>query len=316
MSAARFKPLADYLDSADPVLAFAAANSTGAKPGADLRRAALSDPRVAELMARACAWPWECIASHKSAQQAFHALCFLAELGFTVRDGELGTIANALVGTFGDDGLPRLPSRTSEAHGGGGKEIAAWALCDAPTVMYALSRLGVPKKKLSKGISTIAGLSFGAGWPCAVSSELGSWRGPGKKADPCPYATLVSLKLLLEAEEGWNAEIEGGKDCLLGLWERSRTDHPYIFYMGSDFRKPKLPWLWYDILHVAEVLSRCPGAKEDPRFADMLRVLDAASTPEGFVPASAYLAYKAWDFGQKKSPSEWLGFARARIAAR
>jgi len=179
-----------------------------------------------------------------------------------------------------------------------------------------LSRLGVPAKKLSKGIETIARLSFASGWPCAVSPELGSWRGPGKKTDPCPYATLVSLKLLLEEPEKWKGEIEKGADCLLGLWERSRTDHPYIFSMGSDFRKPKLPWLWYDIVHVADVLSRRPGIGKDERFKDMLATLDAASGPAGFVPASIYLAFKGWDFGQKKEPSEWLGFARARIGAR
>ena len=310
------KRLSEFRSSSDPVLAFAAINASGEKATAAQRSEALADPRVAALMERACLWPWECIASHKSAQQPFHALSLLAELGFSLSDGALRGLADKLIDSMGADGLPRIPTRTSEAHGGSGKEIGAWALCDAPTLMYSLSRLGVPAKSLAKGTKAIAGLAFASGWPCAVSPELGSWRGPGKKADPCPYATLISLKLLLEDAEKWRTEIEAGKECLLGLWERSRTDHPYIFSMGTDFRKPKLPWIWYDIVHVAEVLSRCPGIGKDKRFKAMLGVLESAAGPRGYVPSTVYLAFKDWDFGQKKAPSEWLGFARARIEAR
>lgn len=314
MKDARMLP--EFVDSTDPILAFAAANALGQKPSAAKRKAALADPRTQALMARASAWSSTSIASHKSAQQPFHALSFLSEIGFTRNDGALGEIAEEIVESMGEDGVPRFPSRTSEAHGGSGKEVRAWALCDAPTVLYSLSRLGVPAKKLTKGIGTIAGLSFESGWPCAVSPELGSWRGPGKKGDPCPYATLVSLKLLLEEPEKWETEIERGKECLLRLWQRSREEHPFIFYMGTDFRKPKLPWLWYDIVHVAEVLSRCAGIGADKRFKDMLGVLEAQAASTLFIPASVYLPFKDWDFGQKKKPSEWLAFAYARVKAR
>jgi hypothetical protein len=26
------------------------------------------------------------------------------------------------------------------------------------------------------------------GWPCSVAPDLGNFRGPGRKADPCPIA--------------------------------------------------------------------------------------------------------------------------------
>lgn len=54
----------------------------------------------------------------------------------------------------------------------------------------------------------------------------------------------------------------GGEDLakrinnsLLSLWENSRQRHTYMFYMGTDFRNLKLPYVWYDILSVADTLS-------------------------------------------------------------
>jgi hypothetical protein len=305
-----------YLTHEDPVLAFAAATFLGKKPALSLKKAAREDPRVLATLDRALAWPWPAISSHKSANQGFHALAFLAELGFRKTDAGLKEAVDRIVDTMGDDGLPRIPFNVGEAHGSTGKPGGAWALCDAPVLMYALSLLGAADTVLKKGIKTIASLSFEKGWPCAVSPELGSWRGPGKKSDPCPYATLVSLKLLLLDEKTWPKEIGRGVECLLSLWERSREEHPYIFYMGTDFRKPKLPWIWYDIVHVLDVLSRSSAARTDKRFKDILKAFESHEGKTGIVPGSVYLAMKDWDFGQKKAPSAWTGFAAARIRSR
>jgi hypothetical protein len=80
------------------------------------------------------------------------------------------------------------------------------------------------------------------GWRCVVSKELGKFRGPGKKEDPCPYATLAMLKMLSQFVE-WrqSKEAHAGAECLLDLWQRSLELHPYMFYMGTDFRKLKAP---------------------------------------------------------------------------
>ncbi|WP_091236078.1 hypothetical protein [Anaerobium acetethylicum] len=43
---------------------------------------------------------------------------------------------------------------------------------------------------------------------------------------------------------------------LLSLWENSLSQHPYMCYMGTDFRKLKAPSFWNDIVSVAGVLSK------------------------------------------------------------
>lgn len=311
------KPLQSFADAPDPVLAMAALSELGRTVPSALRERALADGRIQALVARAGAIGDEPLASHKSASQPFHALFLLAELGFSASDAGVDQAASKALGSFGPDGMPRLPFEISVSRGGSGKREMAWALCDAPVTLYALLRLGADRALLSEGVDRITRLAFERGWPCAASEELGSWRGPGRKTDPCPYATLVSTRLLLAW--GGKAALEAadsGAASLLRLWEGSRTEHPYIFYMGADFRKPKLPWFWYDIVGVLDVLSRHGPSRRDARFLDMLGLLRAKELPGGIVPESVYLAFKDWDFGQKKAPSAWLGFALARIEAR
>ena len=81
--------------------------------------------------------------------------------------------------------------------------------------------------------SYLVGLVRDNGWPCAVSKELGKFRGPGRKDDPCPFANLAMLKAL-SAIEDWrdSPECHTGAETLLTLWSESLTQHPYMFYHG------------------------------------------------------------------------------------
>ena len=163
-----------------------------------------------------------------------------------------------------------------EHFGGTGVETWAWALCDAPIVLRALVRFGGARDpRVRQGVRTLTALAEPFGWPCRVAPELGSFRGPGRKTDPCPFATLIMLELLAALREEapgdpeaapsrTEPEAAAGVEALLSCWEQSETWHPYIFYMGTDFRKLKAPGLWYDILHVADVLSRFPRGTAGP----------------------------------------------------
>jgi len=313
------KTLKRLRSSAEPHVAYRAALLSGA-PAAEagtLRLRMLADPRVTALLGALAAWPEPLIASHKSPSQAFHHLAFLADLGLRLGDPGVDAIVGRVLERRDAHGIPLLGAKISEAYGGTGQPVSGWALCDAPTVLYALARLGHRDAATDGAVSYLASLYGPEGWGCHVSESLGSWRGPGRKDDPCPYATLIMVKLLAEHDpDRYRERMEAGALVLLDLWGRSRDRHPYIFYMGTDFRKPKLPFIWYDILHAAEVLSRVPGVRADPRFTDMLDTLEAAAAGSGFVPSSVYQPFKAWDFGQKKVRSDSLELAVLEILRR
>lgn len=313
---ARYRALVDLvgLDPKDPEAQAARAAMEGA-------------PELAPLLSEVGGWPGTVLASHKSASQGFHSLSFLAELGVSAGHPSVASAIGAILAGMGEDGMPRLPAAYEGGSGGPGEAKPAWALCDAPVTLKSLALLGLSGHgKLRAGAATVLSLARANGWPCGLSPELSSFRPPGRKADPCPYATLVCLELVAALEEGGGEEYGGlkagpeasaGVEALLLAWERSRDWHPHVFYAGTDFRKLKAPCLWYDILHVADALSHFPLAVGDPRFEEMMTLIDSKADADGrFVPESVYQPYAAWDFGQKKLPSPWLGFLVARIRKR
>jgi hypothetical protein len=283
------------------------------------RKAMLASAPVQSLIKELAGWPGTVIASHKSAGQPFHKLTFLADLGLRAEDRGMQDIIDRVLARQSEEGPFQLPMTVSEQYGGTAQETGAWALCDAPLTLYALASFGLGgEPKVRRAAAHLVGLVCENGWPCAVSKELGKWRGPGRKEDPCPFANLAMLKALSMMNEYHDsAAVHAGAETLLTLWKESLDLHPYIFYMGNDFRKLKVPLVWYDVLHVLDVLSRFSWLRSDPRLADMTRVMSQKMGPDGrFTPESVWTPWKSWEFGQKKSPSRWLTLLAWRIIGR
>jgi len=286
---------------------------------ASARQRMIIHPQIQDLLQELTGWPGTVLNSHKSASQHFHKLAFIADLGLTKSDPYIIEIAAKACEHQSAEGPFQLPTNVPVHFGGSGATQYAWALCDAPTIVYSLIKFGYGKEEpVQRAVKHLAGLVRENGWPCAVSKELGKFRGPGRKEDPCPYANLITLKMLAALDDYRNGrETRLGAECLLNLWSNSRQLHPYMFYMGTDFRKVKAPLIWYDIVHVLDVLSQFNWLKNDSRLKDMVGVLKSKADSHGrFTPESEWMAWKGWDFGQKKKPSAWLTFLAMRILKR
>lgn len=280
------------------------------------REGMLAHPLIKRLLSELQEWPGEAFSSHKSAGLMMHKLSFLAEAGLKDDVSEISSIIQRML-KHTDEGVPQFRGNIPKHYGGSGKDTFGWSLCDAPLALYSLLSFDEANVTARKGLKKLKILARDNGWPCAVSPELGSFRGPGKKGDPCPYATLIMLKALSAAGETECAEASAGVECLLHLWRHSSEEHPYIFYMGTDFRKLKAPFVWYDILHVADVLSRFDTAKGDKRLHEMAGIINAKAGNDGtFTPESVWKAWSDFEFGQKKQPSAWLTLLALRIQKR
>ena len=283
------------------------------------RQAMLAHPQVRQLVDEMANWPGSLLSSHKSAGHPLHKLTFLADLGLNVSDPGMERIVERVLEHRSDTGPFQMLMNIAPHYGGSGQDEWAWALCDAPLLVYALVSFGLgDDPRVTAALEHLTGLITERGWPCAVSPELGKFRGPGRKEDPCPYANLVMLKTLALRPEWRNHPASRiGVETLLNLWEQRQESHPYMFYMGTDFCKLKAPLVWYDILHVTEVLTRFPGYAGDPRLQSMLAVLRGKIPQDRrHVPESIWTAWKDWDFGQKKKPSTWLTLLVLRSLAR
>jgi hypothetical protein len=284
-----------------------------------VRKSMTANGQIRNLVAELSEWPGTVIASHKSAGQPFHKLTFIADLGLKAGYSGVDSIVARILEHRSAEGPFQLPVNIPAQFGGTGRDQWAWALCDAPLVVYALVKFGLKNEPaVEAAVEHLVGLSRDNGWPCAVSKVLGKFRGPGRKEDPCPFATLAMLKALSEIDEMRESPAcRAGAETLLTLWSESIERHPYMFYMGTDFRKLKVPFVWYDIMHVLDVLSRFTWLKKDARMLDMIGILKNKADRQGrFSLESIWTAWKGWEFGQKREPSRWLTLLAWRVMKR
>lgn len=276
----------------------------------------LQDPMIGALIDELKDWPGTVLNSHKSAGQHYHKLSFLADIGLTKNDEGISFILDQVMKHKSEEGLYTLPTNIPVHFGGSGETEWAWALCDAPILLYCLAKMGyADHPDVLKGKRYLLSLIEDQGWPCKVSKNLGKFRGPGKKDDPCPYVNLIMLKLLSVYKNDLDIpETRKACETLLHLWDASLEKHPYMFYMGTDFRKLKVPFIWYDLLHVTDVLSNFPFVYHDPRFLEMVNlILSKADENQRYTPESEWMAWKPNNFATKKQVSSWLTFIVERI---
>jgi hypothetical protein len=283
------------------------------------RKKMMSHPQINSLLTELNEWPGTVVNSHKSAGLLYHKLSFMVDIGFKQDDPKMNIIIEKIMEHRSPEGPFQLPMNIPVHFGGSGQDEYAWVLCDAPILVYCLAKLGLNNdSRVIQAKDLLIGLGSQNGYHCIGSTEVGKFRGPGKKDDPCPYATLIMLKLMdLYEKDRTSDHAKISIDSLLNLWEQSKIVHPYMFYMGTDFRKLKTPLIWYDILHFADTLSNFEYARSDDRFKEIVSVIEQKSDSNGFfTPESIWRAWKEWDFGQKKEVSAWMTFLVYRIKKR
>ena len=209
--------------------------------------------------------------------------------------------------------LPRFLTKEND------EERWAWMLCDAPTLLYALLAFGYgADDRVMAAVDMLAARSEANGWRCGAADSLPRFAGPGRRDDTCPMATTYALKALGEVPGSIDAQtITTGCDALLEHWEHQQDYKLKMFGIGTDFRKLKYPYVWYDILHVTDVLSRHAAARSDPRLREMVDEIARKADASGrFTAESMYRAWTGWSFADKKAPSPWLTFLAVRTLRR
>ncbi len=286
---------------------------------ADLRYEALLDTKIQQSLKDISDFHSTPVTNHKNPNLPIHRLLFLLDLGFTTDIREVQSAVSQLMGHKDKHGVFQSMTNIPKHFGGTGEDGFGWCLCDAPLLLLALVKAQVDyDEHVRQGVEYLVSLEKEKGFPCSVSEEFGKFRGPGRKDDCCPYATLVMLRLLSQIDEYKNsATANKAIDSLLDLWQSSKERHPYMFYMGTDFRKLKAPGIWYDIVGVTDCLSMFDHARQDPRLKEMVEIIKEKQDEDGFfTPESVYQKCKGWDFGQKKTVSPYLTFLCLRILER
>jgi hypothetical protein len=276
----------------------------------------LAHPQVYALIERAVTWPGYALKRHNDAQHPIYALSTLADFGLRAGDAGMGAAIEAVLAHQSEEGpfetLMFLYKRFAGLEG----DHWVWMGCDAPTLLYALLSFGLTDdERVEKATAHLAGLADDNGWRCRGAQQLGNFKGPGRREDPCPIANVYSLKALsLMPDLVDSPATRAGTEMLLWHWGPECGRKLFLFGVGHKFRWLKYPFVWYDILHVTDVLSRFPFVHRDPRFREMVDTLAAQADEDGrYTAGSMYQAWKGWSFTDKKTPSPWLTFLVLRV---
>jgi hypothetical protein len=275
------------------------------------------DKQIIGLLEELNEWPGKALTNHKDATLLLHKLNFLVDLGMK-EEPVIQKIKKKILNHQSDEGAFEVMANIKKSYGGTGEDQWTWMLCDATVTLDILVKLGEEKnEKVKKAATFLVGLIRENGWGCSVSEKLGKFRGPGRKADPCPYGNFMMVKVLARMKE-WeeSKELKRGIKTVLQLWDERKNRKPYMFGMGTDFKKLKAPSFWYDILHLTEVLSSIAMVEEDPRVKKMVEIIEEKKDEKGrFKAESSWRAWK-WEFGQKKEPSRWITLKAYRVIMR
>jgi hypothetical protein len=304
----RYRALVDLLDRAEDDAEVQAA-----------RQEMLTHPQVGGLIEQAATWPGFALKRHNDAKHPVYALSTLADFGLRAGDPGMPAAIEAVMAQQSDAGAFQTKLRLFKRFGGIDGERWTWMACDAPTLLYALLSFGLGgDERVQRAVRHLVGLVEDNGWRCRAAPELVAFKGPGKREDPCPIANVYALKALsLVPELIDSSATRVGSEMLLWHWGPECERRIFLFGIGSLFRRLKYPFVWYDILHVADVLSRFPFVHSDPRFQDMVNTITEQADRDGrYTAASMYRAWKGWSFADKKVPSPWLTFLVFRVQQR
>ena len=285
----------------------------------EARQAMVEHPQIRGIISDTSSWLDVVLKSHKDAKHPIHKLALLAEFGLTKDDAGMTEIIDQILAHQSDEGPFQILVNIPTHFGGTGKDQWSWMLCDAPLLLYSLIKFGFEDDaRVLSALQYLVDLIRENGWGCVAAPELGKFRGPGRKDDPCPYGNLLMLKVMAQSSALRNhIAARTGAETLLSLWDQRKERKPYLFGMGTDFAKLKAPFVWYDILHVIDVLSQFPWLRDDERLLEMVSIVEAKMDDQArFTPESVWRAWKEWDFGQKKEPAWWVTFLLWRIFSR
>jgi hypothetical protein len=183
--------------------------------------------------------------------------------------------------------------------------------CDNPLLLYALQKLGVENISISSQIELLKEKwETPIGWFCSLPFVNGQFK---KEQIGCPMAGMLALEVfsinddLKESKYSQNAY-----KTIMHHYEIGKSI--YYFGRGKKFHTFKYPYVWYNALYMADVLTRFEFTKKDQLVKDLIKwIKDNADHQGKYYPTSIFLEYKEWDFGNKKKASPWITYLCYKI---
>jgi len=183
--------------------------------------------------------------------------------------------------------------------------------CNSPQITTALMELGVMNDLVSQSIEALKSRwTDREGWFCHFFFVESQFK---KVKTGCPVAGLQALEVFSKVPE--LKESDYAKSAFEPIrFHKAYGQTLYYFGRSKKFWTFKYPFVWYNALYLADVLTRFDFLKNEPVVTELIDWILASQDSEGrFRPTSVFMNYKGWDFSNKKEPSPWITFLCCRI---
>lgn len=183
--------------------------------------------------------------------------------------------------------------------------------CNSPIITTALLDLGVKNILVDNAIEELKQRwTSPEGWFCHfffVDNQF------NKLKIGCPIAGLQALEVFSKVTA--LRESEYSRYAFEPIkYHKEYGKTLYYFGRSRKFWTFKYPFVWYNALYLADVLTRFDFLKREPVVEELVEWIIRSQDIDGrFRPTSVFMIYKGWDFANKKEASPWITFLCCRI---
>lgn len=284
----------------------------------DAKKDMLNNPNIISLIADTAQWFPTAATRHSDSKISHYKLRVLNDFGLTINDHGITEIINKVC-EHTEDGLFSFRQELPQKGKGFQKpnpNTDEWhALpCDSPLITYSLLCMEHRTASVMQSIEIIKEKwSNNKGWFCHFFFVESIYK---KLQIGCPMAGLMALEVFSQIPE--LKESQYSKNAYDPIkFHRDYGKSMYYFGRSKKFWTLKYPFVWYNALYLAEVLSRFDFLKNDELLEELINWIEDSQDDDGkFTPTSMFMNYKGWDFANKKEPSPWITFICCRILKR
>lgn len=186
--------------------------------------------------------------------------------------------------------------------------------CNSPLLTYTLLKLGDSSFEVQHTIDQLKRHWISTeGWFCNLMFVSNQFK---KHRIACPMAGIMALEVFSMDDSLKSSGL--AKNAFKTLeFHHNFGKSLYFFGRSKRFFTFKYPFVWYNALYVADVVTRFPMFKKEPLVKELIKWIEDSFDTDGRIkPSSIFKPYSDWDFADKKQASPWITFLAYRILKR
>lgn len=281
----------------------------------------LEHPLIMDTIKETGQWLIQAATRNSDPNISYFKLRMLSDFGLSFNDPGIEHIIEKAV-SHNTEGMFAVRGRTPDMQQQRKENAASdpyadiWHIspCNSPIITYSLVKLGYMGEEVTRAVHSLCEKwDTPQGWFCHFFFVEGQHK---KLQAGCPMAGIMALdvfSLIPELKESIYAR--SAFEPI--LFHRDYGKTLYYFGRSKKFWTMKYPFVWYNALYLADVLTRFDFLKGNDLVKDLVEWIESCQDAQGrFKATSVFLPYKEWDFGNKKEASPWITYLCCSILKR